>query len=444
MKLRNKILFSLTLVLVAGFLLATLGQTKTKTANAVGCVITDFWRWTDVNGQTQDGTSVPAQYTGVGKSLKAVANFQDCNLSGNNLIFERYSGGQTLGPVNIGPINSASEQHNIDFTLQNPGDNHFLVKITSSQGNFEKGSPIITASRQTAANLCSYTFNFDAEPKPKVTSVDQTITLKTLISQSKAGCPANDVKLNFTHKSNNGAQVGVVQVLTLSASQLREDTQGKFSNTPINVTTTASALGYSVGQTIEFSGRLVVRYSGSSLRGSFNELVADIISTPVNIGVVVDPTQGKKYKCQNNACVEDPNGPLASFEICNTQCGGGGTGGGGGAGGGSGGNGGGGGGTGNQGVQGTNYNFELKPPIAIPSFVELINAIGRWIFNLSIPIAVIIIIYAGIKMLISQGEPAKVTKAKDMLRYAIWGLVVIFIGKGFISLVKSILQLGSQ
>ena len=86
--------------------------------------------------------------------------------------------------------------------------------------------------------------------------------------------------------------------------------------------------------------------------------------------------------------------------------------------------------------------FDIENPIAADDFATLINVIARWIFNLAIPIAIIMIIYAGIKMLIAQDSGA-FNKARDILKYAIIGLVVIFIGKGFISLVKSILNLGS-
>lgn len=86
-------------------------------------------------------------------------------------------------------------------------------------------------------------------------------------------------------------------------------------------------------------------------------------------------------------------------------------------------------------------DFSIQP-FGPTSFTELLNVIITWIFNIAIPIAMIMIIWAGLTMLTAGGKPANYEKGKKMLGYAIAGLVVIFIGKGFISLVKSILELG--
>ncbi|MEK7138928.1 MAG: hypothetical protein AAB799_01985, partial [Patescibacteria group bacterium] len=59
-------------------------------------------------------------------------------------------------------------------------------------------------------------------------------------------------------------------------------------------------------------------------------------------------------------------------------------------------------------------------------------------------IAVIMIVYAGVIFLTSRGEPAKVTQAKQILLYAVVGLAIIMIGKGFITLIESILNLGTS
>lgn len=122
--------------------------------------------------------------------------------------------------------------------------------------------------------------------------------------------------------------------------------------------------------------------------------------------------------CQNNACVI-VNG--AGSDTCTTNpnsCAGGGSGGG-----------------------TTTQNFNLPNPIGINTFEELVNVIGTWIFNLAIPIAVIIIIYAGVLMLTSGGDPGRFKKGAEALKWAVIGLAVVLIGKGFVSLIKSILSL---
>ena len=54
--------------------------------------------------------------------------------------------------------------------------------------------------------------------------------------------------------------------------------------------------------------------------------------------------------------------------------------------------------------------------------------------------AVLIIIYAGFMMLTSGGEPARYKKGLDALRLTVLGLAVILIGKGFVSLIQSLLN----
>jgi len=89
------------------------------------------------------------------------------------------------------------------------------------------------------------------------------------------------------------------------------------------------------------------------------------------------------------------------------------------------------------------FPFSIPNPLQANNIVELINVIATWLFMIAIPIAVVMIVYAGIIFLTSRGEPAKVTQAKNILLYAVVGLAIIMIGKGFITLIESILNLGT-
>lgn len=94
--------------------------------------------------------------------------------------------------------------------------------------------------------------------------------------------------------------------------------------------------------------------------------------------------------------------------------------------------------------QGASYSFEITNPLkgGATDFTSLVKIIAQWIFNLAIPIAVAMIVYSGILFLTAQGEPAKVTKAKEVLKYAVIGLAIILIGSGFVTLIQSVLDLG--
>ncbi|MBI2062491.1 MAG: hypothetical protein HYT64_02280 [Candidatus Yanofskybacteria bacterium] len=72
----------------------------------------------------------------------------------------------------------------------------------------------------------------------------------------------------------------------------------------------------------------------------------------------------------------------------------------------------------------------------------MVKIIAQSIFNLAIPIAVAMIVYAGILFLTSKGDTGQVTKARDVLKYAVIGLVIILIGSGFVTLIQSVLELG--
>lgn len=72
----------------------------------------------------------------------------------------------------------------------------------------------------------------------------------------------------------------------------------------------------------------------------------------------------------------------------------------------------------------------------------IINKATTFMIEIAIPIAVGLIIFAGIMLLTSAGDPGRIGKAKDMLRYTVIGFAVLLIGKGFFLLIQSILNLG--
>ena len=73
------------------------------------------------------------------------------------------------------------------------------------------------------------------------------------------------------------------------------------------------------------------------------------------------------------------------------------------------------------------------------NLTDILGIIATFIFNLGVPVAVIIIIYSGIRMLISGGKPAEYQKGINGLKYALYGLAILLIGKGFFSLIKTFL-----
>ncbi len=85
----------------------------------------------------------------------------------------------------------------------------------------------------------------------------------------------------------------------------------------------------------------------------------------------------------------------------------------------------------------------IENPLKVNDFQSLLQTISSGLFTLAIPVAVVMYIYAGVLFLISRGDPSKTVQAKKVLLYTTIGLVVIFIGSGFIDLIKSVLNAGA-
>src|SRR3989338_936870 len=92
----------------------------------------------------------------------------------------------------------------------------------------------------------------------------------------------------------------------------------------------------------------------------------------------------------------------------------------------------------NQGNPGADLSF--KNPLQTQTIYDLMNAILKFALEIGIPIAVVMIIYAGILFVTSRGNPSMITKARTILLYAVIGLAIILIGKGFLTLIQSILD----
>lgn len=81
----------------------------------------------------------------------------------------------------------------------------------------------------------------------------------------------------------------------------------------------------------------------------------------------------------------------------------------------------------------------INPLKGAENLVDILGIIANFVFNLGVPVAVIIVIYSGITMLVSGGKPAVYQKGINGLRYALEGLAILLIGKGFFSLIKTFL-----
>jgi hypothetical protein len=84
-------------------------------------------------------------------------------------------------------------------------------------------------------------------------------------------------------------------------------------------------------------------------------------------------------------------------------------------------------------------SFAQLPAAGPTSWGGLAASIINFLLSLVIPVAVIMIIWSGILFMTAGGIEDRVTQAKKYFTWAIVGLAIALIGKGFISLVRDIL-----
>jgi hypothetical protein len=89
------------------------------------------------------------------------------------------------------------------------------------------------------------------------------------------------------------------------------------------------------------------------------------------------------------------------------------------------------------------FDFTIKPPNQFQDITQLIDAIMGWMYKIALPLGVAAIVYAGFLYMTSQGNPTKVQEATKILKYTVLGLAIILIGTGFVSLIQSIVDLGT-
>jgi hypothetical protein len=95
-------------------------------------------------------------------------------------------------------------------------------------------------------------------------------------------------------------------------------------------------------------------------------------------------------------------------------------------------------------AQASDTKVVLTNPIKANNVGELIDLILKIVFQVAIPFAVFMVIFAGFRLVLAQGNPAKVTAAKDMLLWTIVGLCVLLGATLIASVVKGTLcQIGS-
>ncbi len=80
-------------------------------------------------------------------------------------------------------------------------------------------------------------------------------------------------------------------------------------------------------------------------------------------------------------------------------------------------------------------DFSDVQPVDTP-LTELIQTIINWVLGVVVLLAVGMIIYGGIQMMTSQGDPEKFSKGQSIVIYAVIGLIVALIAWSIVNWVR--------
>lgn len=80
----------------------------------------------------------------------------------------------------------------------------------------------------------------------------------------------------------------------------------------------------------------------------------------------------------------------------------------------------------------------IENPIQSESFTELFEVITKWITDIALVIAPLIIVYGGFLHITSAGDPAKSSQGKKVILYAAIGLMIALLARSLISILEEI------
>jgi len=69
-------------------------------------------------------------------------------------------------------------------------------------------------------------------------------------------------------------------------------------------------------------------------------------------------------------------------------------------------------------------------PLKIDTIQGLIDLVLNWLLMIAIPLSTIVILYAAILFMVSGGDKGRTKKARDVIKFAVIGIVILLLAKG--------------
>lgn len=86
--------------------------------------------------------------------------------------------------------------------------------------------------------------------------------------------------------------------------------------------------------------------------------------------------------------------------------------------------------------------IKIINPIGFETLDDVFAKLSGLVLPIAIPVATLMIIWAGFKYLTAAGNANQIKEGNDILKWTVIGLAIIFVGGGFVTLIKSILSAG--
>lgn len=82
--------------------------------------------------------------------------------------------------------------------------------------------------------------------------------------------------------------------------------------------------------------------------------------------------------------------------------------------------------------------ISLPNPLSSETLEQLIDVVINWLLVITLPIVIFLIVYAGAQILISGIAPKQREEAKNVIKYALIGYVIILLAKILVGVVKGL------
>jgi len=90
----------------------------------------------------------------------------------------------------------------------------------------------------------------------------------------------------------------------------------------------------------------------------------------------------------------------------------------------------------NGGNGGDGSPIDLTNPLAADNLIDALNAFLNFLFFLAMAVAPILIIYAAFLILTSGGDPAKVSKGRQIILWTLIAVAIVLLAKAFPAIIK--------